>query len=82
MRGALTRFGGLALVLGVASTVGAQVQMPDPSLINGKAIPAGDLQTGTITVRVVRESIGNNIIGQKVSMTVGDTTRTAVTDEQ
>ena len=82
MRGALTRFGGLALVLGVASTVGAQVQMPDPSLINGKAIPAGDLQTGTITVRVVRESIGNNIIGQQVSMTVGDTTRTAVTDEQ
>jgi hypothetical protein len=70
------------LVLGVASTVGAQVQMPDPSLINGKAIPAGDLQTGTITVRVVRESIGNNIIGQQVSMTVGDTTRTAVTDEQ
>ena len=70
------------MVLGVASTGGAQVQMPDPSLINGKAIPAGDLQTGTITVRVVRESIGNNIIGQQVSMTVGDTTRTAVTDEQ
>ena len=69
-------------MLGVASTVGAQVQMPDPSLINGKALPAGDLQTGTITVRVVRESIGNNIIGQKVSMTVGDTTKTAVTDEQ
>jgi hypothetical protein len=56
--------------------------MPDPSLINGKALPAGDLQTGTITVRVVRESIGNNIIGQQVSMTVGDTTKTAVTDEQ
>ena len=40
--------------------------MPDPSVINGKALPAGDLQTGTITVRVVRESIGNNIVGQQV----------------
>jgi hypothetical protein len=56
--------------------------MPDPSLINGKALPAGDLQTGTITVRLVRESIGNNIIGQQVTMTVGDTTKSAVTDEQ
>jgi hypothetical protein len=72
----------LVLALRFASIAGAQVQMPDPSLINGKALPAGDLQTGTITVRVVRESIGNNIIGQQVSMTVGDTTRTAVTDEQ
>jgi len=70
------------LLLGFASTAAAQLQMPDPSLINGKALPAGDLQTGTITVRVVRESIGNNIIGQQVSMTVGDTTKTAVTDEQ
>lgn len=69
-------------MLAFSSIAGAQVQMPDPSLINGKALPAGDLQTGTITVRVVRESIGNNIIGQQVSMTVGDTTRTAVTDEQ
>jgi hypothetical protein len=65
-----------------ATSAAAQVQMPDPSLINGKALPAGDLQTGTITVRVVREAIGNNIIGQQVSMKVGDTTKTAVTDEQ
>ncbi len=56
--------------------------MPDPSVINGKALPAGDLQTGTITVRVVRESIGNNIIGQQVTMVAGPVTRTATTDEQ
>ena len=60
----------------------AQVAMPDPSLINGKALPAGDLQTGTITVRVVRESVGNNIIGQQVTMTVNGETKKAVTDEQ
>ena len=56
--------------------------MPDPSLINGKALPAGDLQTGTITVRLVRESIGNNIIGRQVKITVGSVSKTATTDEQ
>ena len=56
--------------------------MPDPSLINGKALPAGELQTGTITVRLVRESIGNNIIGQQVTITAGSVTKTATTDEQ
>ena len=42
----------------------AQVNMPDPSLIHGKAIPAPELPNGTVTVRVVREAIGNNISGQ------------------
>ena len=40
----------------VARPASAQVQMPDPSMIHGKALPAGDLQTGPITVRVVREA--------------------------
>ena len=74
--------GALVLVLGFARFAGAQVAMPDPSIINGKALPAGDLQTGTITVRVVRESIGNNIVGQQVTMTVNGDTKKAVTDEQ
>src|SRR5580765_8479290 len=58
------------LVLGFGGSALAQINMPDPSMINGKALPAGDLQTGTITVRVVRESSGNNIVGQQVTMTV------------
>ena len=56
--------------------------MPDPSQIHGKAIPAAELPAGTVTVRVVRESIGNNISGQQVSVTVAGTTKTAVTDGQ
>jgi hypothetical protein len=67
------------LSLGVAS---AQVNMPDPSLIHGKAIPAPELAAGTVTVRVVRESIGNNIAGQEVRLTRGESTRTATTDAQ
>jgi hypothetical protein len=57
-------------------------QMPDPSQIHGKAIPAAELPAGTVTVRVVREAIGNNISGQSVKVTVGGMTKTATTDEQ
>src|SRR5262249_48038486 len=70
------------VVLGFTGSAGAQVQMPDPSVINGKALPAGDLQTGTVTVRLVREAIGNNIVGQQVTITIGGVAKTATTDEQ
>ena len=70
------------LVLGFGGSALAQINMPDPSVINGKALPAGDLQTGTITVRVVREAIGNNVVGQQVTVTVNGETKKAVTDEQ
>jgi hypothetical protein len=56
--------------------------MPDPALIHGRAIPAPELPTGTITVRVVREAIGNNVAGQDVRVTAGGTVRTARTDDQ
>jgi hypothetical protein len=56
--------------------------MPDPSVIHGKALPAPELPRGTITVRVVREAIGNNVTGQDVRVTIGDSVRTARTDEQ
>jgi hypothetical protein len=72
-----------ALMVAWALAVPAHAQqMPDPSLINGKAIPAGELPAGTVTVRVVKESIGNNLPGQKVSVTVGGKTLTATTDDQ
>jgi hypothetical protein len=56
--------------------------MPDPSLMHGRAIPAVDLPAGTITVRVVREAVTNNIVGQDVRLTVGGSARTATTDDQ
>jgi hypothetical protein len=56
--------------------------MPDPALIHGRAIPAGELPNGTVTVRVVREAIGNNIPNLQVRLIIGETTRTATTDEQ
>lgn len=60
----------------------AQINMPDPALIHGRAIPAPELTNGTVTVRVVREAIGNNIAGQDVRVTAGGAVRTARTDAQ
>jgi hypothetical protein len=65
----------------VVAGVAAQ-DMPDPSLIHGRALPAPELADGTVTVRVVREAIGNDAPGQQVRVTVGGTTRTATTDQE
>jgi len=71
----------VAAVLMIAGTAVAQ-EMPDPSLIHGRAIPAPELGDGVVTVRVVREAIGNNIPGQQVQVIIGGTKRTATTDDQ
>lgn len=77
-------FGLSALGVVVAFSLGAAhaQDMPDPSLIHGRAIPAPELGDGVVTVRVVREAIGNNVPGQQVQVIIGGTKRTATTDEQ
>jgi hypothetical protein len=72
----------LAVCVALVGTSAWAQDMPDPSLINGRAIPAGDLANGTVTVRIVREAIGNNVPGQQVRVTVGQNTLSATTDEQ
>jgi hypothetical protein len=69
-----------ALLLACSAITTAQ-DMPDPSIIHGRAIPAPELANGTVTVRVVREDLGNNIAGQEVRLTAGGATRTSTTDE-
>jgi hypothetical protein len=56
--------------------------MPDPSAIAGTPLPAPELPDRTVTVRVVRERMGNNVAGQAVTLKVGTDARTAKTDEQ
>jgi hypothetical protein len=72
----------LALGLVVLPDRSFAQDMPDPSLIHGRAIPAPELGDGVVTVRVVREAIGNNIPGQQVQVIIGGTKRTATTDDQ
>ena len=57
-------------------------EMPDPSQIHGRALPAPELRNGTITVRVVREAIGNDVAGQAVDLTIGNATQQAITDDE
>ncbi|HEX4914704.1 MAG TPA: hypothetical protein VFV51_12130, partial [Vicinamibacterales bacterium] len=56
--------------------------MPDPSAIAGQPLPAAELPNATVSVRVVRERMGNNVPGQEVTLNVGSTPRTARTDDQ
>ena len=75
----------LAILLLAASSAFAQVDMPDPSAMSGTPLPAPELPAGTITVRVIRERMGNNVAGQDVTLTVGQVgqdKRTVKTDAQ
>lgn len=69
------------LCLLVATLASAQINMPDPSMINGRALPAPELPDGTVSVRVVRESVGNNLPGQDVTVTAGSASKSGKTDE-
>jgi len=76
----MSRFLSLVLiVLGLA--VEAAGQMPDISQMSGVPLPTGDLPAGTISVRVVRGDLGNNVVGQAVELHGGGPTRRETTDE-
>ena len=70
-----------ALLPGITMPAAAQINMPDPSMIAGRALPAPELPDGTVSVRVVRESLGNDVAGQVVSVTADGITKTGITDE-
>lgn len=55
---------------------------PDPRQMSGLPLPDGSLPDGTITVRVVRGAVTNNVPGQAVELRHGDTGETAVTDAE
>jgi hypothetical protein len=72
-----------AVVLSVSpAPARGQIAMPDATQMSGIPLPAGDLPNGTVTVRVVRERMGNNIPGQEVALQTPDGRVTAVTDAQ
>lgn len=74
----------LAIVLGLTvagGAVRAQINMPDPKEISGVPLPAPDVPTGTVSVRVVRGSFANNVVGQTVEFAVDGKTETRKTDD-
>ena len=50
----------------------AQVAMPDAAQMSGMPLPAPELPNATVTVRVVRERMGNNVPGQEVTLVTPD----------
>lgn len=70
------------VLLAAPAALVAQVAMPDARQMSGLPLPAGDLPNGAVTVRVVRERMGNNIAGQEVALATPDGRVTAVTDAE
>ncbi len=85
MRNPLTVTTLLALLcmLGSASVpASGQVAMPDAAQMSGMPLPAPELPNGTVTIRLVRERMGNNVPGQEVALVTPDSRVTGVTDAQ
>ena len=59
----------------------AQFQMPDPKQMAGIPRPVTDLPDGTVSVRLIRGQLSNNISNFPVELQVGSQVRTAKTDE-
>jgi hypothetical protein len=71
-----------ALVALVAPTLARGQNMPQASQVNGVPLPTPDLAPGTVTVRLFRERIGNNIPNHAVTLETPGGPRTATTDAE
>lgn len=85
VRGRWNRLVGLAVSIAVVLVGGisarAQFQMPDPRQMSGIPRPVDDLPAGSVSVRVVRGSLSNNLSGQQVDLLVDGKARSARTDD-
>jgi hypothetical protein len=74
--GALTASGLLAPGLSQP----AFAQMPDLSQMSGQPLPSGDVPVGTVSVRVIRQTMSNNVAGVEVQLEAPPQTLKATTD--
>jgi hypothetical protein len=59
----------------------ASAQMPDARQMSGIPMPTPDVPAGSLSVRLVRGELSNNIVGQRVELHGGSRTDAATTDE-
>ena len=71
----------LCVLFGFSSVARAQFQMPDPKQMSGIPRPVSDLPDGTVSVRLIRGDLSNNITDFPVEMQAGGKSRTVKTDE-
>jgi hypothetical protein len=74
-------FAAAALVAALAPALGAQFQMPDPRQMSGIPRPVDDLPARSVSVRLIRGDLSNNIANHPVELQVNGKARTARTDE-
>ena len=71
----------LAVCFCAASVLHAQFQMPDPKQMSGIPRPVDDLPDGSVSVRLIRGQLTNNIADHVVELHVGGNVLKAATDE-
>ena len=69
----------VVIVIAVSSVATAQ---PDPRQMSGIPLPDAQLQDGTISVRVIRGRLSNNVPDHPVELRQGDVVETATTDAE
>lgn len=70
----------LCLAVSAQAQVAPGAQMPDPKQMSGVPLPTSDVPAGTVTVRVVRGTLSNLVVGQSVEL-AGDLSATATTND-
>lgn len=75
----VTRVLFLLVVLYGSSPAAVPAQMPDLRAMSGRPLPSPDLPDGTVTVRVVRGTMTNNVSGAEVELHGAGPVRKAVT---
>src|SRR5262245_32654309 len=55
--------------------------MPDPKMMSGIPRPVDDLPAGSISVRLIRGDLSNNIAGHPVELHIGGKVQTVKTDD-
>jgi len=72
----------VVVVLLLFSAITELLAQPDPSQMSGIPRPDPNLPNGVVTVRVIRGSFANNVIGHPVELRAGDRVVTADTDAE
>jgi len=83
-KGGIGRKALVLCVLGVlcsSSVLLAQFQMPDPKEMSGIPRPVTDLPNGSVSVRLIRGQLSNNLTNHPVELHAGSKVTTVKTDE-
>ena len=70
----------LVLLRGLSAAQPPGAQMPDPKQMSGVPLPTSEIPAGMVTVRVVRGTLSNLVVGQRVEL-AGDVSATATTND-